>query len=97
MSIKCMICGKEYDMITHNHLKKHNIIREQYIKMFPDAPLVKESKERAKLFKSLGYDTLFIWSHEMKDLKSVINKILAFHDLPSLKTTIQTELGDGTK
>jgi len=47
----------------------------------------KESKQRAALFKSLGYDTLFIWEHEMTDVFKVANKILKFHGLPIMKGT----------
>lgn len=42
---------------------------------------IEESNRRIELFKEYGYTTLIIWSHEMEDIKKVINKILKFHDL----------------
>ena len=48
-----------------------------------------ETNERVKLFKSLGYDTLIIWEHELKNKNLVINKILNFHGLKSVLCTKQ--------
>lgn len=61
---------------------------------------LKETEKRVALFKSLGWDTLVIWEHEMKDINIVVNKILAFHDLPSLHcsrqmTLTECEVGGG--
>jgi 6-pyruvoyltetrahydropterin/6-carboxytetrahydropterin synthase len=35
--IKCKICGKEQEQITHAHLKTHNITMKEYFEKFPDA------------------------------------------------------------
>lgn len=42
-----------------------------------------ESQQIADYFKRYGWDTLFIWEHEMKDKNTAINKICRFHNLPS--------------
>ena len=38
-----------------------------------------ETEKRVKLFKSLGYETLVIWEHELEDMKLVVDKILEFN------------------
>ena len=42
-----------------------------------------EAQQRADYFKKYGWDTLFIWGHEMKNRNMVIAKIYEFHNLPS--------------
>ena len=32
---KCVICGKEMLVITHTHLKLHNMILDKYLAQFP--------------------------------------------------------------
>lgn len=51
-----------------------------------------ETKKRVELFKKYGYDTLVIWEHELEDIKAVVNKILDFHDLPSISCTKQSAI-----
>lgn len=53
---------------------------------YPDNGIngLKETEERIKLFKQYGWDTLVIWEHELKDMDAVVNRILEFHNLPSL-------------
>ena len=53
---------------------------------------LKKTEERINLFKKYGYETLVIWEHELEDMEAVVNKILEFHNLPSLSTTIQSKL-----
>lgn len=48
-----------------------------------------ETEKRVELFKSLGWETLIIWEHELKDKNLVINKILNFHGLKSKLGTKQ--------
>jgi hypothetical protein len=38
----CQICGKAFLVISPMHLKKHNIVYENYTKRFPQAPLSSE-------------------------------------------------------
>ena len=38
-----------------------------------------ETEKRVELFKSLEYETLVIWEHEMEDMKLVVDKILDFN------------------
>ena len=40
--VRCEICGREFEKITSTHLKKHNITSDEYMKQFPDAPMVSE-------------------------------------------------------
>ena len=37
--VKCQICKKEFKCITGKHIKQHNLTFEEYVEMFPDAPL----------------------------------------------------------
>ena len=53
-----------------------------------------ESQERIKYFKQYGYETLIIWEHELEDKKTLINKILKFHDLASHSCTKQLSIDD---
>ena len=39
----------------------------------------KEEKQRKKLFKKYGYETLIIWEHEMKNKIEVLDKIIKFN------------------
>jgi len=38
--VECRVCGNKYVFITWNHLQKHNLNREDYKKLFPNASLV---------------------------------------------------------
>ena len=49
--IKCMICGKGQQQITHAHLKTHDVTMEDYFKKFPDAPLRSEELEKTMMKK----------------------------------------------
>jgi len=40
--VTCQICKKEYKIITNQHLSKHNINTNEYIKKFPEAKLVSD-------------------------------------------------------
>ena len=51
-------------------------------------------QDRIDLFKEYGYDCLIIYDFELQDKRKVINKILKFHKLPSLRCRIQSTLGD---
>lgn len=41
---------------------------------------IEASKQRIEHFKKYGYDCLIVWEHELKDMKTIINKILSFHN-----------------
>ncbi len=41
--INCLICGKEYIQIAHNHMKTHNLTLMEYKEQFPNAVLQDES------------------------------------------------------
>lgn len=49
--IKCEICGREFEQITWNHLRKHDITEHEYKEQFPDASLVSEGLKRKLLEK----------------------------------------------
>lgn len=44
----------------------------------------KNDKKRIETFKRLGYETLIIWEHELKDLNRLNIKLLQFHN-PNIK------------
>lgn len=50
----CQICGKAYLVISPTHLKKHNILYENYTKRFPDAPLSNEEFKARGLYGKSG-------------------------------------------
>lgn len=51
--IKCILCGKEFKVISPLHLKKiHGITMHQYRERFPDAPIY--SKERYSFIRDVG-------------------------------------------
>jgi len=40
MSVKCLLCGKEFGAITHTHLEStHGVTMDDYREMFSDAAL----------------------------------------------------------
>lgn len=52
--VTCQICGKEFRVITHTHLKKHNLTIEQYMQQFPDMEMYSEEYERAASISQKG-------------------------------------------
>ena len=58
---------------------------------YPDSKIdgIKRTEERIKLFKKYGWSTLVIWEHELEDMEAVVNRILEFHNLPSLPNDMQ--------
>ena len=39
----------------------------------------KRDERRLKTYKKLGYQTLIIWEHELKDLEKLRTKVMRFH------------------
>lgn len=82
--IKCQICGKELSIITDNHLVvKHQMKRDEYIKKFPDAPLISPylleyRKERLKsLWLNPEYQKKFNKSRSEEANKTRADKLSA--------------------
>jgi len=78
-----IINGKVPDFINCNGQKK-------IIELFGDYWHSKEwvkkhgcfedtEQGRIKCFKKLGYQTLIVWEHELKNLDKVVNKLIKFH------------------
>lgn len=69
-----MINGKNPDFVNCNGQKK-------IIELFGDYFHKGENpKDRAKAFKPFGYETLVIWESELKNMKSVTNRIKRFSE-----------------
>lgn len=76
---KVIIGGFNPDFININGQKK---IIEHYGDYFHNLPKRKKSdKKRLSTYKKYGYKTLIIWEHELKNLKSIRNKILEFNNV----------------
>jgi len=81
-----IIAGKIPDFINVNGQKK-------LIEVFGDYWHQNDNpQDRIDFFKQYGWDCLVIWEHELKNIEEVINKILNFHNLPSLSATKQLTL-----
>lgn len=51
--IKCILCGREFKVITPKHLKSvHGITMSQYRERFPDAPIY--DRERYSFIRDVG-------------------------------------------
>lgn len=40
--VKCVICGEEFNQITHKHLIHHDMTVDDYKKQFPDSPIISD-------------------------------------------------------
>ena len=51
-NVVCQICGKSFLVISPMHLKKHNILFNDYVKRYPNAPVSgEEFNKRTKIGK----------------------------------------------
>ena len=48
-SVKCEICGKEFQRITPRHLRTHNVTMDEYRTRYPDSPIVSFTATRRKV------------------------------------------------
>ena len=44
--IKCQLCNKEFLRITNSHLKTHNISIQDYLRKYPNSPIISEESCR---------------------------------------------------
>lgn len=47
--VKCGVCGRLFGQITSPHLKFHGITMAEYVKLFPNLPLISLSTERKRI------------------------------------------------
>lgn len=95
----CQICGKDYQVISPTHLKKHNLKLEEYRLRFPDAPVSSEEfkikglqgkhgdlfkpKEDPQIEEPIGEEVL-ITEEEIAELEAEEEKI----DVSELKADV---------
>lgn len=78
--VKCEICGNYYRKLTYHLIKTHNIGKDEYMKNYPDSPLVDEDTKR-KMSENTTKRNKERWSSEYERTKQsermrMINKKL---------------------
>lgn len=83
--IKCKVCGKEFKIITNNHLKKHGITIQEYREQFPDASLIPDGFKRKLLERRKQMQS--------RDINAILKREREqdIRDEIELKTTIKQE------
>ncbi len=81
--VKCKICGKKFKQLTSSgHLRKHNMTREEYLFLFPDAKVVSDATRNAH-------------SKSMKKRVKEGNHFVPFRDVEGLAQKVRDEHKEG--
>jgi len=102
MSVKCEICGKEFQQITVSHLQTHGVTMKEYRTKFPNSPIVSFTATRRKVadvFKDQESKTIetedIIYEEEEPDTDVIIEE-LDFDEIPDdvTETYVDTDQAD---
>ena len=52
MKIKCELCQGEFNFLSENHLKTHNVTKLEYIDRFPNSPTISDEYSKMRREKS---------------------------------------------
>ena len=93
VSVRCEICGKEFQRITPMHLRTHNVTMDEYKIKYPDSPITSFTATRRKVadvFKDQESKTIEtedkIYEEEELDTDVIIEE-LNFDEIPDHDVT----------
>ena len=93
VSVRCEICGKEFQRITPMHLRTHNVTMDEYKIKYPDSPITSFTATRRKVadvFKDQESKTIEtedkIYEEEELDTDVIIEE-LDFDEIPDHDVT----------
>jgi len=102
-SVRCEICGKEFQRITPMHLRTHNVTMDEYKIKYPDSPITSFTATRRKVadvFKDQESKTIEtedkIYEEEELDTDVIIEE-LDFDEIPDhdvTETYVDTDQAD---
>jgi len=84
----CEICGKEFEMISPTHLKKHNLTTKEYKEVFPEAKL--SSKVRNQKITEGQTGAIFTESRKDNIRKALTGKKKSEEHRLKIKETVNT-------